>query len=207
MTMTIERLRELAEILDFDFECEHLNETCRVNEIDKDGMVSVVWLTGGHAQVPIDTIRLTEGLQWWEDRTIGEIVHYHNSHGRWVQGEIVNGSPVKQMLVTGLIGKWDPPQLLWDGTVKYEYHANKVLNGDVMRPSYTNMYEAGAGRKVGVTGRFHEDPTKMDLMDLSAPVPTPEQQRIIDKVQRLDDAKMMIEEVLVGLRNDFLEVS
>jgi hypothetical protein len=141
---------------------------------------------------------------WWEDRQIGEIVHYSNGFGSYVRGEIVVATKAdtkgtynsddlvgkKAMKEIALVGDWkshDLPSRFVDGTIHYGHHAEGVLNGKVMRPHESNMYEANISKKDAssreLAARHPADPRKMKPVSLELPPMTDAEIALADAVK------------------------
>lgn len=104
---------------------------------------------------------------WWGSLREGEIVHYHNGFGTWVRGHIVKINGENHMFPSALVGAWreyDLPKRARDGSIRYPYHAEKIMQGEPMRPNATNMWEYPefSRRELG-------DPSKLPEIDLTVP--------------------------------------
>jgi hypothetical protein len=82
---------------------------------------------------------------WWNQRKIGEILHYHNSFGQYVRGRVIDDNGEKKLQPIALVGPWktyDLPRRMADGSISYPYHAEKIINQTgAWQPSHTNMFE------------------------------------------------------------------
>ncbi len=107
---------------------------------------------------------------FWASRRIGEVLHYHDSFGRYVRGIVVDTPKGKQMRATALVGNWtghDLPKRGPDGEVRVPYQVKKIREGDTWAPNESCVYEAEAfSRK-----RDLPDPRKMPALDISDPAP------------------------------------
>lgn len=107
---------------------------------------------------------------FWESQKVGDIVHYHNSFGQFVRGEIVEHEGKKQMKSIALVGDWkgyDLPQRNADGSIRYSYNAKKVLEGDIWQPSDSCVYEAPSYSESN--NSRYGDPREMPAIDLTLP--------------------------------------
>lgn len=131
---------------------------------------------------------------WWEEREIGEIVHYCDGHGKYVRGEIVQTDDGKAMKEVALVGDWgqhDLPRRYIDGTVHYPYHAQKVVEGDTSKPNSSNMYEYLLGKRDAssreLLARHKVDPRKLKPVSLELPPMTKEETEMA-RVEKLRQA-------------------
>lgn len=110
---------------------------------------------------------------WWDQRTVGETLHYHNGFGEYVRGIVVNRDGQKKLMPTALVGKWssrDLPCRRDDGTVTYGYHVKKIRfpDGDSSwQPSTSCIWEHPDFSPPAAVHRG--DPTTMPEIDLSDP--------------------------------------
>jgi len=103
---------------------------------------------------------------WWAQAE-GTIVHYDNGFGDYVRGKIVTHEGEKQMLPIALVGNWKSHDLVnrnTDGSLRYGYHAKRVINGEPFRPNASNMVEFP-----GHSLRGGGDPRKMSPIALTPP--------------------------------------
>lgn len=111
---------------------------------------------------------------WWEQRKLGEIVHYENRTDQYVRGEIVQTDEGKAMKCIALVGNWasyDLPRRMTDGTVLNSYHVKQVLEGETMKPHESSMFESRGPR-----GKNAIDPTKLSPVSLDLPEMTAAEQ-------------------------------
>ena len=103
---------------------------------------------------------------WWEQQTEGTIVHYSNGFGEYVRGKIVTHEGEKQMLPIALVGNWKSYDLVnrsADGSLRYGYHAGRVINGEPFRPNASNMVEFPGHKVRG------DDPRTLPAIALTPP--------------------------------------
>ena len=114
---------------------------------------------------------MNDTKDWWANRTVGEIVHYHNGFGQYVRGEIVRAGHEMKMRPTALVGNWharDLPRRRRDGSVEYSYHVKKIRFPDVdslLQPHESNMVESPRFSRM----RSSDDPRTLPVIDLSDP--------------------------------------
>jgi len=141
---------------------------------------------------------------------VGQTVHYHNSFGAWVRctvvrGESVHSEGVEQNVLkpVALVGDWrsfDLPRRNADGSVTLGYHAESVVEGKVMTPHESCVWESGK------MGSRHADPTGLAPISLEVPAMSKEEEenaalwRRVDRLRaicndRADDPRMILEAV------------
>lgn len=128
---------------------------------------------------------------WWAARKIGETVHYNNGFGQFVRGVIMEVDGEKKMRSTALVGTWgahDLPRIGPDGNLQEGYHVQKVREGEVMQPNFSNMVEH-AGVDNGV-----KDPRGEPAIDLTRPTPDADQ----IELKRLYDLRQSVMNALTG---------
>lgn len=109
---------------------------------------------------------------FWDNRKVGEIVHYHNGFGQFVRGEIVETPKGKAMKPIALVGKWeayDLPRFDQSGELTLGYHAKQIAEGETMKPHESNIYESDPARF-----KRDGDPRTMEALDLTPPPLTAE---------------------------------
>lgn len=125
---------------------------------------------------------------WWENRKIGEVVHYSYGFNQYVRGVIVAEDNEKKMKPTALVGAWrdyDVAVRKPDGSIRYGVYANKILNGETFQPNASNMVEYPEFKLQGT------HPSRMPEIRLAAPEMTPEQKAlsvIVKQHQRVTEA-------------------
>jgi hypothetical protein len=136
---------------------------------------------------------------WFDQRGLGETVHYANGHGQYVRCEVVIGTEEnlgglnpaenlgkKVLLPVALVGDWrehDLPRRDVDGTVRPGYHAGHILQGNgAWRPSTSCVYEAPDCAAHYKT----VDPTQLEPLDLAVPEMTPAQIATAEKWQQVN---------------------
>jgi hypothetical protein len=92
--------------------------------------------------------------RYYASLKVGQIVHYDNGHNTFVRCEVVlgNGRAGDEITAHGkalkpiaLVGNWrehDLPRRQADGSVYNGYHADQVINGGLMEPNFSSIYEA-----------------------------------------------------------------
>lgn len=130
--------------------------------------------------------------------TVGQIVHYHDSFGRFVRCEVVSAPGWKSKLGTpgvagialkpiALIGNWaayDLPQRMNNGEIRLGYHAENIADGELMQPHAGNIFE-NPTFKAG-TAFADIDPRTMDPIDLTLPPPTAAEERLATLATRFE---------------------
>lgn len=127
---------------------------------------------------------------FWATRKVGDILHYHNSFGKYIRGVVINDGGEMKLKPTAMVGSWDKydlPSRKRTGEISYPYHADKILNGGpdaAWQPSDGCVYESPTfsgpmGPEAG------KDPRKMTPIDLTVPEPTASEMIEIAKEQRL----------------------
>lgn len=107
---------------------------------------------------------------WWNDRRLGETIHYHNGFGEYVRGIVVKKAGKKTFMPMALVGNWnsrDLPRRKENGEVVYGHHAAKIRfpsHNSCWRPSTTCIFEHPE-----FVGDRNNDPTVMTEIDLSDP--------------------------------------
>jgi len=114
-----------------------------------------------------------DGASFYAGLAVGAVVHYHDGFNQWVRCEVVVGptvhdaKPHKCLKPIALVGAWRPytlPRRCADGTVDLGYHAKTIAEGRLFEPNYTNIYESGEVRDVGL-----KDPRGLPAIDLTPP--------------------------------------
>jgi hypothetical protein len=125
---------------------------------------------------------------WWANRTVGEVLHYHNSFGAYVRGVVVEHEGKKMMRATALVGAWgkhDLPSRRPNGDISNPYHVQKIIDAAPSQYSDTSMYEhpnfrGPMGPNAGV------DPRTAEAINLELPPMTAEEERVA-KLERIRD--------------------
>jgi len=128
---------------------------------------------------------------WWKHQTVGAIVHYSNGFGQYVRGVIVVENGEKKMRPTALVGNWKSYDLVTrrvDGSINYGYHAKKIIDGEAMHPSASNMVENPDFRLSG------QHPSTLPIIDLTPPTMSPQ-------AQKLADLQVLRQAVMAALQN------
>lgn len=122
----------------------------------------------------IDRERRIEALferrdNFWESRTVGEILHYHDSFGRYVRGEVVRRNDKMVFVPTALVGAWSGTDLPM--RMRHSYHVKRILNPEndsTWQPNESSVFEAKTfSRPFGPNREF--DPRTAVAIDLSDP--------------------------------------
>jgi hypothetical protein len=101
----------------------------------------------------------------------GQTVHYHDGFGQYVRCIVVRDGSETKLKKVALVGNWkerDLPHRMNSGEVYISYHVKSVLDGELFRPSASNIYE----HKVSEPG---PDPSTLPAFDLTIPTATPEE--------------------------------
>lgn len=118
--------------------------------------------------------------QFWSRQKVGDTLHYHNGFGEYVRSVVVaSGDPLdprKALKPIGLVGNWPQYELSnrnTDGEIVRGWFASIIVSADdsaphTWRPHPSNIYETDPDD-------FRSNPTGEELIDLSAPDPTPRQ--------------------------------
>lgn len=119
---------------------------------------------------------------FWADREIGEILHYHHGFGQYVRGRVAwqvrDGDEGRNVLIpTALVGQWRDHDLVkWTpwGEVSKGYHVRKIEEGEGWQPNDGCVYECPdfSGPRGDAAGI---DPTVLDAIDLTPPERTAEE--------------------------------
>jgi hypothetical protein len=137
----------------------------------KDEISAVIWR--GRA---FDRMNLSQN-GYWERQHVGDIIHYHNSFGKFVRLEVVlDGEGKKSGKPIALVGKWDRsdlPRRNPDGEIYYPHSAKSVVTGELHRYPMDSMWEGGLSDHYR---NLHGDPTDMVAIDLTVDDMTPAQQ-------------------------------
>lgn len=120
---------------------------------------------------------------FWANRRIGETLHYHDSFGRFVRGEVVQGfdkegRPAKVLKPSALVGDWHAVDLpRWSDAGWFNeggYHVKNIAAGVTMQPHSGSIWESSDFRRpMGTASSI--DPTALAPIDLSRPEPTERQ--------------------------------
>ena len=148
-------------------------EAATIRGLTREDVLAQLW----HRQKLTDLF--SAGDRWWNEREIGETLHYHNSFGQFVRGTVVEHEGEKMLLPIALVGAWkkiDLPRRYDDGTILVPYHARKIAEGEPFRPHEANMYEHDSFRPNPKHRDF--DPTTAEPIDLSVPEMTGAEEEI-----------------------------
>lgn len=119
---------------------------------------------------------------FWAGVKEGQTVHYHYGFGQYVRGVVVRGEHhgkrglvMRPVAVVGAWREYDLPRWYDTGTYSEGCHAVRMIAaGETMQPNSTSMLEsADFVPPRGPTAGF--DPTGVAPIDLTPPLPTPEQ--------------------------------
>lgn len=147
-----------------------------------------------HRERAYDRLHLSqEG--YWDRQHVGDILHYHNSFGKFVRLEVVldregkkSGKPI------ALVGKWDRndlPRRNPDGEIYYPYNPGQIVTGELHRYPVDSMWEGGLSDHYR---NLHDDPTDLVAIDLTVPDMTPAQQEEARLVRLLHEISHIIQE-------------
>lgn len=126
---------------------------------------------------------------FWDSRVVGEIIHYHNSFGQFIRGEVVIVNNVPELKPTALVGKWresDLPRRARDGTVMHGYHVKQIINGESWQPSDSCVYESPT---YSDSYKSYGDPRAMPAINLDLP------ELEADEIRRIN-REVLIKEVV-----------
>lgn len=140
--------------------------------------------------------------RWYSKDKVGQIVHYHNGFGQYVRCEVVEADSIRNLsdgkAIGGvalkpiaLVGQWrefDLPRRKPNGEINYPYHAKSVVEGELMQPNASNLYEYD-----GFHDRLGIDPRGLEPIDLTPPGMSPEDERRAALVKRIDRVRAAIE--------------
>jgi hypothetical protein len=125
---------------------------------------------------------LSESDRFYASLTLGQVVHYHNSFGKFIRCVVVDAclpdtgfNKVRCLMPIALVGPWhksDLPKRRPNGEVYYGYNVDKIRNQEPWKPNYQHIYESGAGS----TATSYGDPSKLPEVDLTLPELTAEEQ-------------------------------
>lgn len=153
---------------------------------------------------------------YYESLRVGQIVHYHNSFGKFVRCRVTAS---KDLQPIALVGKWkksDLPRRFSNGRISKGYYAEKIEAGETMCPDPSNIYENPTFRDTHHHGGI--DPGKLYPISLELPGLSPEEEQRIGKVRTLEaiaayatsrdaieepDAAFRAIRLLLGDHNDF----
>jgi hypothetical protein len=142
---------------------------------------------------------------FWKRQALGTVLHYHDSFGRYVRGEVVAVGRQKMLKPTALVGAWAPGDLarrMPNGTVYLGYHAKKISEGAAWAPHDSTVFESPSfSERRGV----REDPRTMAPLNLELDEPTPQekirhmQEGVIQSVVKsLQDTSVSVEDRLAA---------
>lgn len=158
---------------------------------------------------------------FWASRKVGEILHYHNSFGQFIRGEVVDNGGKMELKPTALCGNWnkyDLPYRSKDGTINYSYHVKKIQEGESWQPSDSCVYEAPAYSE---SYKSAGDPRVMPAINLELPPMSDEEIRrsnreiLLQKVvemtshenrKRDDDDSLEVLQKMANLLNAYLNI-
>lgn len=133
---------------------------------------------------------------WWDSQKPGTVLHYHNSQGDYVRGEIIVKDDKVQLKSIALVGEWrnDRARRWPDGRITTGFHAQKVLDGDTFQPNARSVYEHPKfSSPRGDKATF--DPRTAEPIDLELPTMTRREQEVAGLLQRAHDAREELEGV------------
>lgn len=156
-----------------NFECEAVNEPIEHNgklfDSDWAGTISpfsVDQIVRSKSFAAAFASHVERDKKGWADLEVGATVHYDNGFKQWVRCKVVlDEAGQKALLPIALVGGWresDMPHRDRRGEVYYPYHARKIIEGEVWRPSFSMIFESGAARS-------QDNPASLPALDLSVP--------------------------------------
>jgi hypothetical protein len=136
---------------------------------------------------------------FWKRQALGTVLHYHDSFGRYVRGEVVTVGRQKMLKPTALVGAWGPGDLarrMPNGAVHLGYHAKKIAEGAAWAPSEGCVFESPRfSERRGV----QEDPRTMTPLSLDLPEASP-----AEKIRHMQES--VIESVVKALQDRSVDV-
>jgi hypothetical protein len=142
---------------------------------------------------------------FWTNQTVGTVLHYHDSFGRYVRGEVVKVNGKNLLKPTALVGAWSPWDLarrMPNGTIHLGYQAKKIAEGSPWAPSDGCIFESP---KFSERRGVQEDPRSMAPLNLELPEASPAekirhmQESVIESVAKaLQDTSVDVEERLAA---------
>ena len=150
--------------------------------------------------------RMTHGPNeaFYTKERVGQLVHYSNGFGQFVRCEVVeaaehdNTTSRDRSTIGGvalrpiaLVGNWreyDLPRRQANGEVRYGYNAEQVIEGKLMQPHASNIYEYE-----GFSDRAKIDPRTLEPIDLTPPGMSPDDERRAALVRELDKIRSLVE--------------
>lgn len=140
-----------------------------------------------------------EREDYWANRTVGEVLHYHNGFGQYIRGVVIEINGEKKLRPTAMVGNWhnsDLPKRRPNGEIYYPYNADKIINANdedaAWQPAESCVYEnplfSGAGTRFE-----HINPQTAEPIDLSVPDMTPEEKAEAAKERRIDAIREVLE--------------
>jgi hypothetical protein len=135
-----------------------------------------------------------ETVDFWKNRTAGEVFHYANSSNQFVRSEVVV-DPGKGYVLRplALVGKWRTNELprWWDSGhfTDGAYWVQKVRKGETFQPNESALWE------VQKTRRSDDglDPTSLPPVDISIPAPTSVQREAADMLAVIAEVQALLE--------------
>ncbi|HLU31857.1 MAG TPA: hypothetical protein VK088_08840 [Acidimicrobiia bacterium] len=134
---------------------------------------------------------------------VGQILHHHNSFGKYIRGEVVlNADGEKVLRPIGVVGNYHPtmdlPRRMPNGTIYAgDTFIRAILTGEPawaleLGIGHQNTYESpdfsGPG---GEWASF--DPRTADLIDLTVPEPTPDEAADIETYRQYEAVRDLIQ--------------
>jgi hypothetical protein len=108
--------------------------------------------------------------------SVGQIVHYHDSFGRYLRCEVVlDDDGEKAYKPLAMVGDWGDHdtrgRVMYDATISYPYDAQKVMQAKVFKGRADSVYESDAFND---TRGGDVDPRSLDPIEIVTPDITPE---------------------------------
>lgn len=160
---------------------DHVEARINDDDLDYGGVVDSFRVADIQASAAMDGLfrdAFAERDRLWANATVGETLHYHNSFGKFVRGEVVVlDDGTKGLKCTALVsstregengerwGGWDTYDLTtWfpDGTVRTGYHVDKVVEGDAWQAPADSIYEWQRDRMADWTDPRTAEPESLD---------------------------------------------
>jgi hypothetical protein len=137
---------------------------------------------------------------FWANQKVGAVLHYHNGHGNYVRGKVIEVNGEKKLRPLAMVGLWKPmdlPQRRPNGEIYYPYNPNKIVNATdedaAWQPSESCVFESPTFCPPG-TMFDPGDPRKLEPIDLTVPDMTPAEQSEALMEQTLDRVRALIED-------------
>lgn len=128
----------------------------------------------------------------------GEIVHYHDGHGKFVRCTVAkdvdeNGIPCTVLKPTALVGRWGQDEIISRdryGEERVGHHARRILTGnETFRPHPSNIYEVVPFTKPEANIHRYDNPALGGEAPLSLPPMSEDEKRQADKWRQVREIR------------------